>query len=722
MKYIFNILSVFKRDMKSIFKNPVSIIIICGICILPSLYAWVNIKACWDPYKNTSTIPVAIVNNDNGASYKGKNLNMGNQIVANLKNNHNIGWVFVNSQDANMGIVDGTYDAMIEIPENFTSSFTSILSNNHKRPQILYKVDTKANPVAGKITGVAKDTLTDEITTGFISTVNETIFSSLNEVGNDASKNKDNILKLKTDIIDINNNMDFLTNSLQSIDNNSNNLGTFLTQIKATIPEVNNGLSIISESNDQNRSVLQETQSTLNNSIDNMQLDLNNAQASVYRIQALLSSLNTSFSTSNSSSIYSTISNINMELETLNSSINAVVDYLQRINTSFPNANISNLIVLLKNTQNLISSEKSDLSSLQQQLLATNQINHNLLNSIINNTAAMSTELITVNTQYNTSAKPALNSIAQSMINATNDASSLIQSAQDLNSEVNNVLGTAVNGTNLAATVSSDLNNRLSQYKGVISLLSSKLQILNNSDLVQIISILQSNPDFMGNFISNPFTLQDESIYSIPNYGSAMAPVYTVLAIWVGCLVLTALLKTDVSYFEGCARLSLREKYFGKMLTFITLSLIQSLIVSVGDKLLLGIYTVNTPIMIAFALMSGFTFSIIVYTLVSVLGNIGKAFNIIFLIIQIAGSGSTYPIQVDPLFFRILQPLFPFTYSVGGFREAIAGPLISRVILDFTALILISIVFILFGFFFKAPLHDIISKFETGFKESGIGE
>jgi putative membrane protein len=708
--------------MKSIIKNPVALLIVLGLCIIPSLYAWVNIKACWDPYENTSTIPVAIVNNDKGASFKGKSLNMGAQIVTNLKANHKIGWIFVNSKDANMGIVDGTYNALIEIPDNFTSSFTSILTNKPKRPEIIYKVDTKANPVAGKITGIAKDTLTDQITTGFISTVNKTIFSSLNEVGNDASKNKDNILKLKDNIINVNNNMDFITASLESISGNSNNLTTFLSKIKSNMPDVDNSLSIISESNDQNKNILQQTQNTLNNSFNNMQLNLNSAEVSIYRIQALVNSINTNFSASNLSAIYSSISNINMELENLNNSISSAIDFLQKINTTTSNADIANIITSLKNIQNSISSEKSNLNDLQKQLLSNNKVNKDLLASLNNNTSSLNNQMISVDKQYNSSTKLALNSIAKNMTLASSDASSLIKSAQGLNTEISNLLETAANGTNLSTKVSSDLNNKISQYKDVISLLSTNLQTVNNKDLVEIISILQSNPDFMGNFISNPFNIKDESIYHLPNYGSGMAPVYTVLAIWVGTLLLVSLLKTEAVYFDGYNKLSLREKHFGKMLTFITLSLIQSFIVSIGDKVLLGVYTVNAPLMVAFALMSGFTFSVIVYTLVSVLGNIGKAVSIIFLIIQLAGSGATYPIQVDPLFFRILQPLFPFTYSVGGFREAIAGPLISTVILDFTALILTSVLFILFGFFFKKPLHETISKFQTGFKESGIGE
>ncbi|AAK80531.1 putative membrane protein [Clostridium acetobutylicum] len=722
MRHIYNIVSIYKRDIKSIIKNPIALLIIGGLCVIPSLYAWVNIQACWNPYEHTSSIPVAVVNNDKGGSFRGKYLNMGNQIVDNLKKNHKIGWVFVNTRNANMGIIDGSYTAMIEIPENFTGRFTSILKTPPKKPEIIYKVNTKLNPVAGKITGVAKDTLTNEITTEFIATVNKAIFSSLNKVGGEAEKNKNNILKLKNNIIDVNNNMDLILSLLNSINNNSNNLSMFLTQLKATIPTINSSLSMISKNNTDNKTMILNTQNTLNNSFNNIALNLNNAEAASYRIKNLTDALNTNFSSSNASIIYSDISKINTELDNLNNSISSIIEFLQNISATSPNESLANMLVSLKNTQGSIASQKSDINNLQKQLLSTNNLNKALVASITNRSSTMNKDLINTNTSYNGSVKASLNSISQNLVNVTNDASSILGTAQDLNNGINNLLQTSIDGSNLSSKVSLDLKNRLLQFKDIISALSSKLQETNNNDLIQIISILQSNPDFMGNFISTPFSIKDESIYSIPNYGSGMAPVYTVLAIWVGTLLLVSLLKTRVPDSQGLHILTLREKHFGKMLTFITLSLIQSFIVSLGDILLLKIYTVNPALLIAFALMSGFTFCVIVFTLVSTLGNIGKAISIIFLIIQIAGSGSTYPIQVDPLFFRILQPMLPFTYSVGGFREAIAGPLISSVMLDFTALILISVVFIFFGFFFKIPLHRPISKFEDGFKKSGVGE
>lgn len=717
-----NIIKIFKRDMKSIIKNPVALLIIGGLCIIPSLYAWVNIKACWNPYENTSTIPVAVVNNDEGTTFKGKNLNIGNTVIEKLKNNHNIGWKFVNSKDANLGIVDGTYYAMIEIPEDFSSDFTSILSDKPKKPQITYKVDTKNNPVSGKITEVAKNTLVDQITSNFISSVNETVFSSLNNIGEDAEKNKQDIINLKNDIITMNKNMDLITTMLQSINENSSNLSSFLTEMKTTIPAVGNGIDTIAQSNENNKVLIKSTQDSLNNSFNNIELNLNSAKASVYKIQALVNNLNSSISEANSSNVNSNMAQINAETSILNNEINPVIDFLQQINNSTPNSGIQKVIDSLKNTQSSLNDEKNNINSLQQQFNKTNEINKDILNSINNNIANMNLQLINAANEYNTNTKNTLNSIANNLITSTNDASDLLKSAQDLNTQIDNLMGTSIDGSQLATKVSGDLNNRLLEFKDIINRLSDKLQLITNNDLIQIITILQSDPNFMGNFMSNPFNLKEESIYEIPNYGSGMAPIYTVLALWVGSLLLTSLLKTEVAYFEGSENLTLREKHFGKMLTFITLALIQGFIVSVGDRVLLGVYTVNTFLMIVFALATSITFSIITYTLVSILGNIGKAVAIVFMIVQLAGSGGTYPIQLDPLIFRILQPLFPFTYSISGFREAIAGPLISSVALDFVALIMISIVFILIGFFFKKPLHDTVHKFEIKFKESGIGE
>ena len=195
-----NIVKIFKRDLKSIVKNPIALIIVAGVCVIPALYAWVNIKACWDPYGNTSTIPIAVVNSDKGAEVLGEQLNVGQEIIEELKNNKNIGWRFVSKENADSGVIDGTYFASIEIPENFSEDLVSITTDRSKKAEIIYKLDTKANPVAGKIAGVAEETLVDEITTNFIETVNEKAFEKIDGYEDKIDKNKIDIIKLKNQI------------------------------------------------------------------------------------------------------------------------------------------------------------------------------------------------------------------------------------------------------------------------------------------------------------------------------------------------------------------------------------------------------------------------------------------------------------------------------------------------------------------------------------------
>ncbi|WP_125154265.1 YhgE/Pip domain-containing protein [Clostridium rectalis] len=717
-----NTLKVFKRDMLSMIKNPVALIVVIGICVIPSLYAWVNIKACWDPYENTSTIPIAVVNNDKGVTFNNKELNIGNDVIKKLKDNHNIGWKFVNSKQAELGVIDGTYYATIEIPENFSCDLTSLISDKPKKPEILYKVDTKTNPVATKIAGAAKTTLVDEITTNFISTVNETVFDSFNEMGENLQDKEDKIIKVKDSIIKADENMDIILAALNNVNSNSENLSNYLLELKSTIPDMIKSINTLSDNKKNSKGFLINTQDTLNNAFLNADFNFKEIESSTEKIQNLLKDLAISGSDNSSININSTLSKIKREIDFVNTRINRLVVFFQNINDLHPSKPVSQIIVNLKNIMDNLNKEKDSLDKLQQQVGSTNEVNKDLINTISSNIFNIHKDVESEIKNYNLKARPELNNIVNNLIKATDDASKLIDLSGGLVNQIDELLSSGAEGSELASDISKKLYDRLTEYKEVIGKISERLKMVDNKDLVKIISILQSNPQFMGDFISSPFNLKEEPIYAIPNYGSAMTPVYTVLALWVGGLILTSVLRTDVVDFKGSKNITIRQKYFGKMLTFITFALIQGLVVAVGNKLILGVYTVNTFLMILFSLITAFTFSIIIYSCVALLGNVGKALAIVLMIVQLAGSGGTYPIQVDPMIFRILQPFFPFTYAIGGFREAIAGPLISSVVLDLVVLIVQAFIFILIGYFLKSPLHHKVSKFEAKFKESGISE
>ncbi len=717
-----SILSVFKRDMRAVIKNPVAILIITGVCVIPSLYAWVNIKACWNPYENTSTVPIAVVNNDKGTTMGSKEINMGDEVVSELKNNKSIGWKFVDSKQANIGIIDGTYYAIIEIPEDFSKDLTSLTTNNPKKPNIIYKVDTKANPVAGKITEVAEEQLIDQIKSNFVSTVNKTVFSSLNQVGDKLQKNKGEIIQLKNAVMNINKNMDLILGALGDTSNNAKNLNIYLDSIKDTLPQITSGINSMEDGTKQSKELATYTRNTMNNSFNSLDINLNQIHSSGNKMGVLLESLNKALSSGTSEGVSTTISVMKQEISYMNGSIDNIVKFLTELNKKANNSKVSDMISSLNNLKSSLNNENDKLNDLDKSLQSTGSLNSEILSELNSLNSSMNSKTNSVVNEYNTNAKKSLTKICDNYIKATEDANKLLGNSKGMVTNIDKLIGSSLQGTSLTSDVANDLKEKLEYFKSGISELSKKLGEVSNDNLSEIVTILQSKPELMGEYIANPFNIKDESIYKVSNYGSGMAPIYSVLATWVGGLVLTSLLSTDVAKFEGSENLTVRQKYLGKLITFALLGTIQGFIIAVGDKYLLGVQTVNTPLFILFGVLCSLSFCTIIYTLVSLFRNVGKAIAIILMVIQIAGSGGTYPIQVDPKFFRVLQPFFPFTYGLGGFREAIAGPLISSVVLDIVMLLVFAAIALIIGIFFKQKVCRQVKKFEDKFEESGIAE
>lgn len=709
------LMTVFKRDLKSIVKNPVALIIVMGVCVIPALYAWVNIKACWDPYGNTSTIPIAVVNNDKGVNILNENINVGQEIVDQLKNNKNIGWQFVSQNEADMGVVDGTYFATIEIPESFSEDLTSIISDQTKKPQIIYKSDTKANPVAGKIAGVAEGTLIDQVTSNFIATVNKKAFEKITGYKEDVNKNSNDIIKLKNVIVTASKNMDTIASVLENINTSSSNLNLYLKEVQHTIPTLTNNITRTPDF----KKLTTATDDSFNTSFKIVKQNLQEMNTSIDKIKGSLDGINDN---KNVAEVTNELNTINNNINLMANNIGSAIEYLEAINKVSSNKEVSDFIVNLKSIQNSLNEQSSVATSVLNNYLDGKKDNEQYKAQLRDNLQEVSNNITNATNQFENNTMPALKDIEVYLANVTKDAAKLLENSKSSADGINNLITSVVDASEITEKVSSDILEQLRQYKDEIKYLGEQLSKVNDDDLDKVLAIFQSNPELMGEFIANPFNIKEVKVYSVPNYGSAMTPIYSVLAIWVGGLVLTSVLKTEAPNFEGSENISIRQKYFGKMITFVVLAIIQGLIISLGNIFLLKVYSVNPFLMVIFSVLSAITFSIIIFTNVALVGNVGKAINIVFMIIQLAGCGGSYPIQVDPLIFRILQPMFPFTYSVGGFREAIAGPLSGDVALDIVMLVVFCVIYILLGFVFKPRLDSIVKRFEMKFHESGIGE
>lgn len=714
-----NIITIFKRDIKVIFKNPIPLIITLGVAILPSLYAWVNIAASWDPYSNTSTIPIAVVNNDIGTKLNDKYMNIGNEVIENLKKNDAIGWRFTTSKEAELGVIDSTYYASIEIPEDFSEKLTSLISENPEKPTIIYKVDTKENPVANKITTVAQETLIKQIKSNFLITVNETVFSSLKNMADKLDENKDKIISLKNLLIKVDNNMDLILNSLDHTSNNADILNTYLSELNATLPMISDSLNNMQDSNTASTKLAENTKDTIDIALKNLDSNMNILSSNRNSINTLLSNLSIG-----NKDLYKDLESLQEQIKTDSEICDSLSEFLSSINnnTSIPSAEIANLAAKLESLNTLLNEQSNNIEQLINYYQSSNDINSSTLSKINAINSDINSKIDESLSLYNNSIRTIVANTCNNYIDQINTTNKIIDRTKDMTNDISSILETVSKGTELTETISNDLKEKLVYFRDSIGYLSDNLQKVNDDDLSKIISILQSDSSLMADYISNPFNISNESIYKVDNYGSGMAPIYSVLAMWVGAVILTSIFSTDVKGVEGSENFTSKEKYLGKLLLFAILSVIQGTIIMLGNKLLLGVQVSNLILFILFGAITSLTFSIIIYTNVSLFDNIGKALNVILLVLQLAGSGGAYPIQVAPLIFKILQPFFPFTYALSGIRESIAGVLVSQTTLDFSILILFGSISLLFGLFFKDKVSKYIYKFHEKFEESELAE
>lgn len=202
MNHIKNTYKLYKLDWQRLFTNPVAAFLIVALMIIPSLYAWFNIKALWDPYANTGELPIAVYSNDQGASINGLEVTIGEEVIKNLHENKELGWRFVHSKkELDEGVKSGKYFAGIYLPKDFSKDLLSFTTGEINKPKIEYSVNEKINAIAPKITGKGASSLQEQISQEFIKTASNSLISVFNEVGYDLDSNLLSINKVKNMIL-----------------------------------------------------------------------------------------------------------------------------------------------------------------------------------------------------------------------------------------------------------------------------------------------------------------------------------------------------------------------------------------------------------------------------------------------------------------------------------------------------------------------------------------
>ncbi|EPY2277580.1 YhgE/Pip family protein [Clostridium sporogenes] len=717
-----NIFKIYRRDLQNIITNWVAIVVMLGLMILPSLYAWFNIKSSWDPYANTKSISVAVVNKDKAAFFKGQSINVGEELVNKLKINKNIGWKFVNEKEAEKGVKYGKYYASVVIPEDFSYKILSITRDKQVKPTLIYSVNEKSNAVAPKITSKGITTVQSEVTKTFVKTVNGIIFEIFNKLGIELEKGKPKLKDLMNMIFYVNDKMPEINASIDKLEKGAITLEEFIEKINKDIPLIKDTINRALSAGDKTKLFLSKSKEGINNVAPYIKQDLIIAKKINNTAEVLIGE-GVGLIEKNSQQSKEDLVTAKDKLTNVKEILNSILELVDIINKDKKNIILKDFENRIKDMKERVNNKIENINTVIASIDRGEKVSVEVLNRLKNKANGIDSILEQIIEDFNPKIVPAINNVLNDLIVVADNTIQLLKNANENLPEATELLDKGYTGAEKGIKGIKILKSNLPSIEKSIGEVSNKLKTLDDDErLNEIIKLMKNNAKIESDFISNPVEIKENRIYPIPNYGSAMAPFFTTLSLWVGALILVSILSVDVKDIKGAKKLKVHEKYFGRYFTFMTIAIFQALIVSLGDIYLLKVYVSNKPIFILFSIFISIIFSMIIYTLVSVFGNVGKALGVILLVLQISASGGTFPIEVTPGFFQRINPLLPFTYAVSGMREAVGGVIEGILLRDIVILLIYFTLSILLALLLKKKLEKINKNFVRKFKESGLVE
>lgn len=711
------IFEIFIRDLKKICTNWAAILVIITLCILPSMYAWFNIKACWDPYapEATQNIKVGVVNEDNGTDINGQHVDLGNQIVDELKANKKLGWEFLNAQQAQAKLNNETIFAVVTIPNNFSQDIMSFTSNNIKQGTIKYEVNEKINAIAPKITGKGADSIQQNISSVIVQTVTEKVFDVAKQLGMDLEGSIPVLDQLFGKIVDLQSRFGRLNQLVNEGGVEVGEIKSLLISIKQDLPNIDALLGNASNFSQDIQTFLDETNHQLDNITPAISNDLTIISTLGTKVASDLNQVIDAINQANSQAptmIGQTVD----KLTNLSNLTQSLIKLLTTLNIVDPQHQLTPIINQLKIFKNDIDDLINKLNAIKAEIEAGKKPDTTVISNLRDLAMKISSSATNINNTFVNEIAPNFKEILSQGFKTASSALSVINGASAKLPNVSSILNRGIDIANGGGDVIGYLKQNLPGVEDFVNNLVSKVDETKNSvNIQELITLITNNVKERADFLAQPVVLDEQQLFPMGNYGSAMTPFYTVLCLWVGATLLVSMLKVDAH-----SKFKAYQNYFGKLLLFVTLGAIQGLIVGWGDLHILGIYCQNPGLFLALTIFIAIVFNIIVYSLVSVFGNIGKVIAIILLVLQVAAGGGTYPVQLMSSFFQHINPFLPFTYGIGMSREAIGGVVPELLSFDILIFICLAIGSIVIGVCLKPLTNKLMIPFNKKFAESEI--
>lgn len=682
-----NIINLFKHDLSNIRKSVIGLIVMVGLVIVPVLYAWFNIAGSWDPYGNTGNIKVAVANSDEGytSDLIPIKINMGDNVTSALRANDALDWVFVDEDAAIEGVKSGEYYAAVVIPQEFSADMMTLFSTEVKHSEIIYYENQKANAIAPRVTDKGASTVRQQIDETFTQTIGDiglaTSSSLLEFMDSDEVKNY---------VSNLSSTLDGGISSLRDAASAAGSFGGLMGSTSSLVSSAGGLLGTSGETSDRSQELLTDAkaglasvQGALGDSADS----INDALASVSgSFDDVSSAVDDVFDAAGTQS-QDTQDQMNAladKVGTQASKIEAITADVEALKQKLPD---NALKPLLEARLNDIITSLTSVSTKQRQLESRlRQAASDLASGLANAQQARADvialideakqTLSQVKDDYDETLKGQAEELKSSVENIASSASGISDNVDATVDSLKSASGSLAADLGKVQRVLTNTSSTLNASADDLQQMKAELDVaVQNGDLQKIRELIGNDPDALSEALAAPVGLDRHAVYHIKNYGSAMAPFYTILSLWVGGIVLAAMMKVGVddSVKMQLVPVRLHELYLGRFMLFAMLSLLQSTLVCAGDILFFEIQCESPLLFLATGWLAGFVFCNIIYTLTVSFGDIGKALAVVLLVMQVAGSGGTFPIEMTADFFQMVYPFLPFTHGINAMHAAMAG-------------------------------------------------
>lgn len=710
-------------DVRHLGTNVVAVVIIMGLSILPSLYAWFNILSNWDPYgpDSTSKMAVAVASDDVGLELAGQELNVGDKVIEALEQNTTIGWVFPEtSEDAIAGVTSGEYYAALVVPEDFTEDLISFFNEEIENPTINYYENEKKNAIAPKITSKAQKAVKEQVNATFVSTIAEYVIKATGIVSGEG-EDEDNVSALNVLLANMNeldSTLDTYIIMLDSFINITDSANSLLTTTQTMLPNIG--------------SMVEGGQSTVNT----LQSALVAADGSVSAASNVLSATLQSAE----SNLTTAQTQFNMLVQTakagldISGNVQAMSDIIKAVSDSMNQIDVDTFTSTWNDSTNeqafkeQYASLQSNLNTLSADVttlsaaIATTETDIDTMSTTIQNEMnACISSIRALEDTYNYSVKPQIDNTVNDVQLAMIQASAILNSINSDFSDVSAVLQQykdSITTGNQSLRDSRDMAQEMKE--GMDKYIGFFTNVLNDDQYQEVVEMLKNDPSAIGSFVSSPVSMETVEIFPVEDYGSAASPFYTILAIWFGSLILVAILKVKVLPVKGVENMKPYQAYFGRYIVFYLIGQAQTLITVLGNLLFIEIQCLEVFQYWLACSVCSFVFTFFIYSLTFAFENIGEALAVVIMVIQVAGAGGTFPIQCLPIEYQMIYKFLPFVYGMNALKECIGGMYKLNYWKDLLVLMAFVAVSLVIGLLLSIPVRNLNKKIEESKERTGV--